>query len=319
MNPGFILVLSFFIQLITGVISKAFFPSFVASPFYEYIQIPLSTLLSIFLPSYLYLKYENKDFFTDFCEDTKPDKLMLLCVAVGLCTQFISILVNMPVNLLLSRLSVVTPSKLPASNSINTLFASLVSFALFPALFEEILFRGIIFNYFRQYGNKAGILISSLLFSMLHFSVPNMLGTFAMGIIFGCVLSYTNRIIYPFIIHFTVNASAVAISFFTTVSPIAESFYSDYIAVFLTVSVPLVIYLIKYIKANSTPQSYRDMYKHSYTTEFVFDIDEKNSIRIYEHDVRENNTAMAFRELVKSPYFYILLVIFIYFGGSVLW
>lgn len=319
MNPGFILVLSFFIQLITGMLSKALFPSFVASVYYEYLQIPLTTLLSIFIPSYLYIKNEKKSYLTDFGESVKPDKIMIICIGVGLCLQFLSILVNLPVNILLSSLSVQLSSKFPPATSPFMFVISIISFAVFPAFFEEILFRGIVFNYYRKYGNKAAILISSLLFALLHLSLPNFLGSFLMGIIFGTVFSYTNRIIYPFITHFTVNASAVIISCLTTVSPIAESFYEDFFIVLLTVSVPAAFYLLRYLKAHTPGYNYFDINKHIFTMEYIVNINDSDSIRILEHDERENNTALAFKELVSSPYFYILLILFIYFGGSILW
>lgn len=318
MNPGFILTLSIFIQLIISGLLKLLFPGFIYSDIYPYIQVPVSTILSIFLPSWLYLRKDNKKYFTDFSSETKPDILIPLSVLIGLCTQFTGIAVNIPVNLLLELLNASVSSKIPASDSFAFLGISVVCFALIPALCEEILFRGIIFKHFRQYGNKAAIVISAFLFAVMHLSFSNFLPPFFMGIIFGMMFVYTNRLIYPVIAHFTVNATACIINFASGYE-IMSNFYNDYFWIFIIVSIPALYCFISLFKANSEPKAYADMETINNTKETVYNIDEYNSIKVYEHDIKENNLKLAIKELVLSPYFYIIFIVFIYLGGSSLW
>jgi len=64
---------------------------------------------------------------------------------------------------------------------------------------------------------------------------------------------------------------------------------------------------------------YTDEEKHNYTKEYMLNITNESSLMVYEHDIRENNIKMAFKELAYSPYFYILIIIYIYLGGGALW
>ncbi len=318
MNPGFILAISIFIQLIISGLLKLLFPGFIYSDIYPYIQVPVSTVLSIFIPSWIYLKKEDKKYFTDFSSGIKPDILISLSVAIGLCTQFSGIAVNIPVNLLLEFLKATISSKIPTSDSLYMLGVSVICFALIPAVCEEILFRGIIFRYFRQYGNKAAIIISAFLFAVMHLSFSNFLAPFFMGIIFGLMFIYTNRLIYPTIAHFTVNATACIINFASGYE-ILSNFYNDYFWIFIVVSIPALYCFIILFKGNSEPKAYADMETLNNTKETVYNIDDYNSIKVYEHDIKENNLRLAIKELVSSPYFYIIFIVFIYLGGSSLW
>ena len=319
MNPGFLLVLSLIIQIISGSITKTVMPAFYHSNVYEYIFIPFSTLISIFLPSYLYLKKNKKKNFTDFREGVKPDRFLLIAFAAGLCTQFAAIAANLPINILINRLGGEVASKIPEVGSVSALFFALISFAIIPALCEEVLFRGIILGYFRKYGDKPAVIISSVLFALMHLSVGNTLGTFVMGLVFGLLFVSSNRLIYPFTAHLALNASAVFITYFGKTNPIISTFYEDYIIVFILVSLPLGVYLLKIFSESVEKRDYSDTDKYNYVSEFVFDIDENNCIKIYEHDIKENNLKLAFAELIKSPYFYIIIIIFAYLGGNVLW
>ncbi len=318
MNPGFILIISVFIQLIISELLKAFFPGFIYSDIYSYIQVPLSTFLSIFIPSWLCLNKEGKKYFTDFSKGVKPDILILTCVALGLCTQFTGIALNMPVNILLKFFKGSVASKIPASDSLVLLGISIICFALIPALCEEVLFRGIVLRYFRRYGNKASVIISALLFALMHLSFGNFIPPFFMGIIFGMMFVYTNRLIYPTIAHFMVNLTACVITF-TTNFEILSNFYNDYFWIFIIVSIPSLYCFMKFFKANAEPMEYADMDLINNTKETVYNIDEHNAIKVYEHDIRENNIRLAFKDLFMSPYFYILIIVFVYLGGSSLW
>jgi membrane protease YdiL (CAAX protease family) len=80
-----------------------------------------------------------------------------------------------------------------------------ISAAVLPALFEEAVFRGVVLAEYERGAPKRGIIFSSLLFAMLHFSLTQFVFYFAAGIMLA-LLTYAARSIIPAIIaHFAYN------------------------------------------------------------------------------------------------------------------
>jgi membrane protease YdiL (CAAX protease family) len=90
------------------------------------------------------------------------------------------------------------------------LFALLV-IALLPALFEEILFRGAVQQTAVGLTRNAfvGILITSVLFSAIHFSVMGFLSRTALGLVLGYVFYYSKNLWLSILMHFINNAFVI--------------------------------------------------------------------------------------------------------------
>jgi membrane protease YdiL (CAAX protease family) len=80
-----------------------------------------------------------------------------------------------------------------------------------PAVFEEVLFRGGFQQVFVGWTkNKwAGIIITSLLFSAIHFSYFGFLPRVALGMVLGLIFYYSKNIWLNIILHFLNNAFVV--------------------------------------------------------------------------------------------------------------
>jgi len=82
-----------------------------------------------------------------------------------------------------------------------------------PAICEEIAFRGYIQTYFaRDFSDNKAILISSVLFSVMHFSVLSAPYLLVAGVLFGWVRTKTGSLYPSMFIHFAHNY--VVISYF---------------------------------------------------------------------------------------------------------
>lgn len=86
--------------------------------------------------------------------------------------------------------------------------------AFLPAVCEELIFRGIIFNGLRR-NMKDGyaILLSAGLFALMHASLQQLLYPFLLGLVFSWLVLRTKTIISSMIVHFMNNAIVVTISF----------------------------------------------------------------------------------------------------------
>lgn len=315
MNTSFLLVLSIFIQYILVFFIQLIFPSPANPVWFTLIRSAFLSVMAVFLPAYFYLKKEKKSYFSDCFLNVKPSVLMLLSFLIGMCTQYVGIAINLPVKYGLYLLTDKLPENSLAVSNIPLFIATTVVICLIPAIFEEVMFRGIIFNYFRQYGEKAAIVVSAILFAVMHLDYGNTMGTFALGIVAGLLVKHTNRLIYPMIAHFAMNLVSVTVSYISEFEMIM-GVYNDIFYMFILVSIPLIIYLLRLFKNNSIPLPYADTDKHNLVHEEIIEIDEENSIRIFEHDVKENNLKMAFSDLFSSPYTYIFLILYLYIGGT---
>lgn len=78
-----------------------------------------------------------------------------------------------------------------------------------PALFEETLFRGLILNGMREKGKTFAVVMSALIFMLMHGGPDQTIHQFILGIILGYVFVYSGTIWAPVLIHFLNNFYAV--------------------------------------------------------------------------------------------------------------
>lgn len=88
---------------------------------------------------------------------------------------------------------------------------ALLVLAAFPAVFEEVLFRGGFQQVFTGWTKNAwaGIIITSVLFSAIHFSYFGFLPRAALGLVLGLIFYYSKNIWLNILMHFLNNALVV--------------------------------------------------------------------------------------------------------------
>ena len=97
----------------------------------------------------------------------------------------------------------------PVAQIQDNFLISLLTHALFPALFEEILFRYIPISLLLPYGKKTAILYSSVLFALIHCSLYQIPYAFFAGLVFAFVDISFESIIPSVIFHFINNAVSI--------------------------------------------------------------------------------------------------------------
>lgn len=95
--------------------------------------------------------------------------------------------------------------------------------AFMPAVCEELVFRGIIYNGLRQkFSARVSIIISAVLFTLIHLSIYKTFFQFILGIILGLLIYYTGTIFYGMIFHFFNNFFIILISYIFKGKPVFE-------------------------------------------------------------------------------------------------
>jgi membrane protease YdiL (CAAX protease family) len=140
-------------------------------------------------------------------------------------------------------------------NGTGDLVIVLLVMALAPALFEEVFFRGGFQNMmYRATGQMwTSILITSLLFSAIHFSFYGFLSRVALSIVLGLLFAYTQSIWMVVIAHFLNNAMGVFQIYYLRMKglPITDLSEDKYPIWWGIVALGALIYLFSYFKKSA--------------------------------------------------------------------
>lgn len=99
------------------------------------------------------------------------------------------------------------------------LVLSILAVAVIPAVCEEFLFRGVILSALERYGTRHAVLLSSLLFALLHGSIVGAPAQFILGVILALLVFWTDSIYAGLIYHTVHNALAVILDYLQAQTP----------------------------------------------------------------------------------------------------
>ncbi len=176
-----------------------------------YLPAMLVGLFAYIIPIMIYAKINN---ITDKVAAQKfylnrADKITLLLSAlIGIGCQFVMVIINLPINLLLSGATSYLPE------TFGELFWATIAIALTPAIFEEFLFRGIVYGSMAEFNTKAALIFSTILFTLLHADVYGFLGYIFLGVVLAVIVSRTNSLLPAIVCHFANNFTALLLGFF---------------------------------------------------------------------------------------------------------
>lgn len=117
--------------------------------------------------------------------------------------------------------------------------------AVLPAIGEELFFRGVLQKFMYTFLKRPilAILATSLIFSLFHGSVYNIIPITIAGFILGAVYFYSGNIWYSILLHFLVNGTQVVISYFQD-SSVEEENLSILYAILIAIGGMLSIFAI---------------------------------------------------------------------------
>lgn len=150
----------------------------------------------------------------------------------------------------------------PVSQNALDVFMNFVAAAVVAPLIEEFIFRGVIMQPLRRYGDRFAVVASAAVFGLAHVRPTNIVFAFLSGIIIGCAVVYSRSIWVGIIIHMLNNAFSTLFTELGSVLPeITDTVYLfSYIAVAAAGIVAFVIYGIKYgmrMKRDTSGLSFR--------------------------------------------------------------
>ncbi len=96
----------------------------------------------------------------------------------------------------------------------GTYFLAILVLAIFPAIYEELIFRGVILQGLRsRFNDVSAVLLTSLMFAIMHLNLQQLVYPFILGCIMGWVVLRTGSLVSSMLVHFINNFLVVTISF----------------------------------------------------------------------------------------------------------
>lgn len=144
-----------------------------------------------------------------------PWKTYLLLIAIGIVSLFgINYFIGAVDNFLeligypLQTGITVNPTSVPMY------LLSTLLMAIIPAICEELLFRGVILHGLRsRFSDWGAILLSALMFALMHGNIQQLVYPFILGTIMGWVVLRTGSLVSSMLVHFVNNFLVVTLNF----------------------------------------------------------------------------------------------------------
>ena len=117
-----------------------------------------------------------------------------------------------------------------------------LAIAIVPAIFEELLCRKALITLLRPQGRVFALLVSSLIFGLIHMNIQQFIFAFFVGLILALIYDYTKDIKYTFVIHFINNfISTLPILFGSKVENCISYAYGFFIIIGIIAFLELII------------------------------------------------------------------------------
>lgn len=209
----YLCLIPFVISIFFNVLSNSVGYNFLSSTFLMFITPFLCSLL----PAVLYFSVTRENYKEVLSLNKISLSNVILIVIMAILIQPIANFVSYITSYLFTN----TASE--AMNSISDVpfwFFLLIS-AILPAIFEEVVFRGIILSGVRSAGVLKSALISGLFFGIIHLNPHQFIYAFLIGIVFALFVIYTKSIYSSILAHFIINGTQGFILY------MSKNFYSQ--------------------------------------------------------------------------------------------
>ena len=228
----------------------------------------------------LFFKKKPKKVFEEFGYKKLSAKAILICFGLGILAYILNIFVSSFFSIIIHYAGY-NPQSYATSTStqytVPMLIYNIVSVAVLPALCEEFVHRGLVLRGTSKIiGYKRAIVLSSILFGLVHLNVQQVFYATILGLLMGLVATMTRSIWPAVIMHFCNNFINVFMSFAEsnklfgfTISSVLNNIANQSLVLFFFVSIIVVslvligiFALLKKLFAETGANSYNKMFEN---------------------------------------------------------
>lgn len=201
---AFIFAATFIIQVLAVSLISLFAPELAKEDWYV-VVLSSAPMYAVAMPlSLAFFRFAEAD------PPTEKKKLGILAflglVALCFAMTIIGNIIGTVVNAIISVFTGEPPvNELQEMTTATPLWANLLFVGILAPIMEEIFFRKLVIDRLRGFGDLPAILISGLMFGLLHGNFNQVFYATVMGFVFGYIYLYTGRLRYTVALHMTVN------------------------------------------------------------------------------------------------------------------
>lgn len=244
------LVLQLILQLLLNVLAYPLFKQFLNEEQANFLTMGLISMLSL-LGAYAFVKvYIRKDDSKKTQKHTVIECFKMLVEAIFFTCLLQCVIIYAQEKWGLKNTAVNEILSVEGLDNFLLQIFYLTTIGIIPAIFEELFFRKGLIDLTREYGDKFAILISSLIFAVIHLNITQGIFAFFMGIILGTLYVKTGKLRYGMILHGMNNSYAVLASIFSSCNWNFAYTVLDYfvISIFIFSILIVILELIRKIK-----------------------------------------------------------------------
>ena len=217
---SFLVAAVFYLQFIISFSAKRLWSVLGAGTPHDFVYIIITQIFAVGLPCLIMALVEKADFKREFNLKKIKSKDVLYSVLLGISLQPVAMVANVPLQNLAIKLKGELPSAVVDSpQNVWQVLTMMLVVCLVPAFFEELLFRGMVLNSVKKYGMSKAIVITSVIFALLHNDLSSFVGLAVLGLACGFGVLMTGCVFSGMLTHFAFNATGVLMDFFMTAYP----------------------------------------------------------------------------------------------------
>jgi len=202
------LVLQLVTQLLLDALAYLVLKQILTDEQIRFLTMGLVSIISL-TGAYAFVKlYIKKDDSKEIPKLTVMDCLKMLAAAIFFTGLLQLFMVYAQAKLGLRNTAVYEALNVDGLDNFTLQIFYVTSIAIIPAIFEELFFRKGLIDLTREYGDKFAIVISSLIFAVIHLNLAQGIFALFMGIILGTLYVKTGKLRYGIILHCINNAYA---------------------------------------------------------------------------------------------------------------
>ncbi|MBR5619398.1 MAG: CPBP family intramembrane metalloprotease [Clostridia bacterium] len=150
---------------------------------------------------------------------------------------------------------------------------SILTVGLLPAFVEEFALRGIVMQPMRKHGDLFAVLMSALVFALMHGNLSQFLFAFIVGAAIGYFVTATGSIWVGVAIHMLNNLYSVALDYLLEVRPtVAEKFYNLELSITLVVGAACLVLFFTVCRRNKLQKSSGVLTGGEKTAAYIFTV-----------------------------------------------
>lgn len=179
-------------------------------------------------------------------------------ILLSILMALLSIIAFLPVSSLFEYIFAlmgysVEPNYPDFTSSVRVLLSGIVCLSVLPAMGEELITRGAFMRSLRERGTIFALVVSALIFALIHGSPTQFIYQLLLGLIMAYIVYITDSIYPSMIFHFTNNFTVVLFYYFTNELEIVIPLWAYFVMFFLgtaAISAALLLFTKVTVKRN---------------------------------------------------------------------